>query len=169
MTSLTELTHRLQRLYTRKFGPDIVQIIMESGKVIVHYTLVKHIVVLLESSPLCIYYSIVPFYTLYFQVNLSSLDPTKAFIQVTHVIPYFTQAELAKRPTKFEQENRLSSFVFETPFTMVGQAHGTVASQCIRKTVLTSKTCVPILLLSLTCSPHSLSVVHCSPIPYLSY
>ena len=33
VTSLTELTHRLQRLYTRKFGPDIVQIIMESGKV----------------------------------------------------------------------------------------------------------------------------------------
>ena len=33
VTSLTELTQRLQRLYTRKFGPDIVQIIMESGKV----------------------------------------------------------------------------------------------------------------------------------------
>ena len=72
-------------------------------------------------------------FLLLFQVNSSSLDPKRAFIQVTHVTPYFTETELAKSPTKFEQENHVSSFVFETPFTIVGQAHGTVSSQCMRR------------------------------------
>lgn len=62
-----------------------------------------------------------------------------AYIQITHVEPYFTPEELETRQTSFERQNRISRFVFETPFTSDGKAHGDVTKQCMRKTILTSK------------------------------
>ena len=42
MTKLGELTLRLQKLYSRKFGnPDIVHIIKESGRVSLSYILIQ--------------------------------------------------------------------------------------------------------------------------------
>ena len=77
------------------------------------------------------------------QVNPSSLDLDHAHIQITYVEPYFTSEELQEQRTKFERENEISRFVFETPFTPDGKAHGQVTRQCMRKTILTS-----------TCSSH---------------
>lgn len=71
---------------------------------------------------------------------MSSLTTDHAYIQITHVEPYFAVAELEERKTKFERENNISRFVFETPFTAAGgKAHGDVTKQCMRKTILTSK------------------------------
>ena len=83
------------------------------------------------------------------QVNPSSLDLDHAHIQITYVEPYFTAEELQERRTKFERENKISRFVFETPFTPDGRAHGQVTRQCMRKTILTS-----------TCSGHSVQWFH---------
>lgn len=60
------------------------------------------------------------------------------YIQVSHVVPYFTANEYAERHTKFEQENQISRFVFETPFTATGKAQGNIVDQWIKKTILTS-------------------------------
>lgn len=70
---------------------------------------------------------------------MTSLDPDRAYIQVTHVTPYFTEDEMNERETQFERENQLKCFYYETPFTKDGKSHGTVDSQWMRKTFLTSK------------------------------
>ena len=72
------------------------------------------------------------------QVDVDQLHPGKMYIQISHVVPYFTAEELAERYTKFEQENHLSRFVYETPFTTTGKAHGSVVDQWIKRTILTS-------------------------------
>ncbi len=73
------------------------------------------------------------------QVNPSSLDLDHAHIQITHVEPFFSAKELEERRTKFERGNRISRFVFETPYTKDGRTHGDVTKHCMRKTILTSK------------------------------
>ena len=71
---------------------------------------------------------------------MSSLDLEQAHIQITHVQPYFDEAELKERKTKFERENKISRFIFETPFMSDGgKGHGDVSKQCMRKTILTSE------------------------------
>ena len=73
------------------------------------------------------------------QVKLEQLDPDLAYIQITHVVPYFDEKELSERPTKFEREDRISKFIFETPFNTAGKSHGPIANQWMRKTILTSE------------------------------
>ena len=73
---------------------------------------------------------------------MTSLNADHAYIQITHVEPYFTAKELEERKTKFERENQISRFVFETPFTADGKQRGDVTKQCMRKTILTSKGCM---------------------------
>jgi len=51
---------------------------------------------------------------------------------------YFTVEGLQESKTEFEWENKISWFVFETPFTPDGKQHGEVTRQCMRKTILTS-------------------------------
>ena len=94
------------------------------------------------------HHPLIPSHT-YSQVNPSSLELDHAHIQITYVEPYFTSEELQERRTKFERENKISRFVFETPFTPDGRAHGQVTRQCMRKTILTS-----------TCSGHSVQWLH---------
>ena len=72
-------------------------------------------------------------------MNTSALDLEHAYIQITHVEPFFTAKELEERKTKFERENNISKFVFETPFTQDGKTHGDVTTQCMKKTILTSE------------------------------
>ena len=72
-------------------------------------------------------------------VNVASLDASLAYIQLTHVKPYFEAKELEERLTDFERNNNIKRFVFETPFTRTGKAHGEVHEQWKRKTIVTSK------------------------------
>lgn len=73
------------------------------------------------------------------QVDASTLDPKLAYIQVTHVTPYFCKDELEIRQTEFEQNHDVDTFMFETPFTPNGGARGSVEEQWKRRTVLTSE------------------------------
>ncbi|KAL1443839.1 hypothetical protein MTO96_030159, partial [Rhipicephalus appendiculatus] len=78
------------------------------------------------------------------QVNPSDLDPKYAYIQVTHVVPYFSEMELLQRQTEFERHNIISEFMYETPFTLDGsKARGAPDEQCKRRTILTTSYCFP--------------------------
>lgn len=61
-----------------------------------------------------------------------------AYIQVTHVTPYFDEKELLDRQTDFERSNNIRRFMFETPFTKSGKAHGEIEEQWRRRTIITS-------------------------------
>lgn len=74
-----------------------------------------------------------------FQVNPAELDQKFAYIQVTHVTPYFEEKELQKRITEFERNNNIKRFMFETPFTKAGKARGEIHEQFKRRTILISK------------------------------
>ncbi|CAN7998429.1 unnamed protein product, partial [Ixodes pacificus] len=104
VTSLPEISERLHRMFSEKFGKESVKIIMDSN-----------------------------------QVNPDDLDPKYAYVQVTHVVPYFTEMEFVQRQTEFERHNNISEFMFETPFTLDGtKARGSPDEQCKRRTILTS-------------------------------
>ncbi|XP_053694976.1 dedicator of cytokinesis protein 7 [Sabethes cyaneus] len=71
-------------------------------------------------------------------VDIKSLDPEKAYIQITYVEPYFETYELRYRETYFERNFNIKRFIFATPFTKSGKAHGELHEQCKRKTILTT-------------------------------
>ncbi|XP_065358004.1 dedicator of cytokinesis protein 7 isoform X2 [Calliphora vicina] len=71
-------------------------------------------------------------------VDVNSLDPDKAYIQITYVEPYFENYELRHRETYFERNFNIKRFIFATPFTKSGKAHGDLHEQCKRKTILTT-------------------------------
>ncbi|XP_055386415.1 dedicator of cytokinesis protein 7 [Condylostylus longicornis] len=71
-------------------------------------------------------------------VDVNSLDPEKAYIQITYVEPYFETWELRHRETYFERNFNIKRFIFATPFTKSGKAHGELHEQCKRKTILTT-------------------------------
>ncbi|KAL7303214.1 hypothetical protein TKK_0004415 [Trichogramma kaykai] len=78
-------------------------------------------------------------------VDLSTLDETKAYVQITYVEPYFEPWELRHRPTVFQKNFTINRFIFATPFTPGGKAHGELREQCKRKTILTVETFFPYL------------------------
>lgn len=65
------------------------------------------------------------------------MDSKYAYIQVTHVIPYFEEKELQERKTDFERAHNIRRFMFEMPFTQSGKRQGGVEEQCKRRTILT--------------------------------
>ncbi|EDW80222.1 uncharacterized protein Dwil_GK21076 [Drosophila willistoni] len=71
-------------------------------------------------------------------VDVNSLDPEKAYIQITYVEPYFETYEMRNRETYFERNFNIQRFIFATPFTKTGKAHGELPEQCKRKTILTT-------------------------------
>ncbi|KAJ8916213.1 hypothetical protein NQ315_016352 [Exocentrus adspersus] len=71
-------------------------------------------------------------------VNQSDLDSKFAYIQVTHVTPYFEKGELEERQTEFEQNHDINCFMYETPFTKDGKARGAPEEQWKRRTILTT-------------------------------
>ncbi|XP_055683113.1 dedicator of cytokinesis protein 9 isoform X1 [Lutzomyia longipalpis] len=79
-------------------------------------------------------------------VDANELDPKMAYIQVTHVIPYFCKDELDDRQNEFEQNHDVDSFMYETPFTKNGSARGNVEDQWKRRTVLTTQYSFPYVL-----------------------
>lgn len=95
----------------------------------------------------------------------NTLDPEKAYIQITYVEPFFETYEMRHRETYFERNFNISKrllrmimymlcrverklmyifgfllerFIFATPFTKSGKAHGELHEQCKRKTILTT-------------------------------
>ncbi|XP_042312819.1 dedicator of cytokinesis protein 9 isoform X5 [Sceloporus undulatus] len=108
LTPLSEISQRLQKLYSDKFGSENVRMIQDSGK-----------------------------------VNPKDLDSKYAYIQVTHVVPYFEEKELQERKTEFERNHNIRRFMFEMPFTQLGKRRGGVEEQCKRRTVLTAIHCFP--------------------------
>ncbi|XP_063962450.1 dedicator of cytokinesis protein 7-like isoform X1 [Lytechinus pictus] len=76
-------------------------------------------------------------------VDQSKLDPLQAYIQVTYVEPYFDYYEILQRPTLFSRNYNLKRFMFATPFTKEGRAHGELKDQCKRKTILTTQHTFP--------------------------
>lgn len=103
ITSLAEISERLQQQYKDKFGADAVRIVMDSAV-----------------------------------VDVTQLDPKLAYLQITHVTPYFCKDELEERQNDFEQNHDVDTFMFETPFTRNGGARGNVEDQWKRRTILTS-------------------------------
>ncbi|XP_053868319.1 dedicator of cytokinesis protein 6 isoform X1 [Malaclemys terrapin pileata] len=76
-------------------------------------------------------------------VDKAKLDPNKAYIQLTYVEPFFDTYELKERVTYFEKNYGLRSFLFCTPFTRDGRAHGDLHEQHKRKTLLTTSHAFP--------------------------
>ncbi|XP_075056037.1 dedicator of cytokinesis protein 9 isoform X4 [Mixophyes fleayi] len=108
LTLLSEISQRLLKLYSDKFGAENVKMIQNSGK-----------------------------------VNPKDLDSKYAYIQVTHVMPYFEDKELQERKTEFEKSHNIRRFVFEMPFTLSGKRQGDVEEQWKRRTILTAIHCFP--------------------------
>lgn len=108
LTSLSEISDRLKKLYSDKFGHEVVKIIMDSAP-----------------------------------INANALDSKYAYIQVTHVIPYFEKSELEDRQTEFEQSHDINTFMFETPFTKDGRVRGSPEEQWKRRTILTTQYSFP--------------------------
>ncbi|XP_067624519.1 dedicator of cytokinesis protein 9 isoform X2 [Eurosta solidaginis] len=79
-------------------------------------------------------------------VNPNTLDPKLAYIQVTHVIPFFSKEELDQRLNEFEQNHDVDTFMYETPFTKSGTARGSVEEQWKRKTVIKTNYSFPYVL-----------------------
>ncbi|XP_076870999.1 dedicator of cytokinesis protein 7 isoform X27 [Brachyhypopomus gauderio] len=76
-------------------------------------------------------------------VDKCKLDPNKAFIQITYVEPYFDTYEMKDRITYFDKNYNLRRFVYCTPFTLDGRAHGDLHEQFKRKTILTTSHAFP--------------------------
>lgn len=79
------------------------------------------------------------------QVDAKALQPGRAFIQITYVNPHLEEFELKRRVTYFERNHDIRNFMFETPFTIDGKAHGGIDSQLVRKTYLTVEKSFPYL------------------------
>lgn len=67
----------------------------------------------------------------------------QAFIQITYVEPYFDTYEMKDRITYFDKNYNLRRFVYCTPFTLDGRAHGDLQEQFKRKTILTTSHAFP--------------------------
>ncbi|KAH0628616.1 hypothetical protein JD844_009975 [Phrynosoma platyrhinos] len=76
-------------------------------------------------------------------VDKAKLDPNKAYIQLTYVEPFFDTYELKDRVTYFDKNYNLRTFMFCTPFTLDGRAHGDLHEQFKRKTLLTTSHAFP--------------------------
>uniref|UniRef100_A0A8C1PS40 Dedicator of cytokinesis 6 n=1 Tax=Cyprinus carpio TaxID=7962 RepID=A0A8C1PS40_CYPCA len=76
-------------------------------------------------------------------VDKNKLDPNKAYLQITYVEPFFDTYELKERITYFDKNYNLRTFMYCTPFTLDGRAHGDLHEQYKRKTILTTSHAFP--------------------------
>lgn len=67
----------------------------------------------------------------------------QAYIQITYVEPHFDTYELKDRVTYFDRNYGLRTFLFCTPFTPDGRAHGELHEQHKRKTLLSTDHAFP--------------------------
>ncbi|CAJ0919907.1 unnamed protein product, partial [Mesorhabditis belari] len=68
---------------------------------------------------------------------------SKAYLQITYVEPYFEKWEKRRRPTHYERSHNVKRFIFATPFTRDGKAHGDLKDQYKRRTILTTQNAFP--------------------------
>uniref|UniRef100_A0A672GK90 Dedicator of cytokinesis 6 n=1 Tax=Salarias fasciatus TaxID=181472 RepID=A0A672GK90_SALFA len=76
-------------------------------------------------------------------VDKTKLDPNKAYLQITYVEPFFDTYEMKERITYFDKNYNLRTFMYCTPFTLDGRAHGDLHEQYKRKTILTTSHAFP--------------------------
>uniref|UniRef100_A0A8C9XPH0 Dedicator of cytokinesis 6 n=1 Tax=Sander lucioperca TaxID=283035 RepID=A0A8C9XPH0_SANLU len=76
-------------------------------------------------------------------VDKNKLDPNKAYLQITYVEPFFDTYELKERITYFDKNYNLRTFMYCTPFTLDGRAHGDLNEQYKRKSILTTSHAFP--------------------------
>uniref|UniRef100_A0A665V450 Dedicator of cytokinesis 6 n=1 Tax=Echeneis naucrates TaxID=173247 RepID=A0A665V450_ECHNA len=76
-------------------------------------------------------------------VDKHKLDANKAYLQITYVEPHFDTYELKERITYFDKNYNLRTFMYCTPFTLDGRAHGDLCEQYKRKTILTTSHAFP--------------------------
>lgn len=77
-------------------------------------------------------------------MGTSHLSPMpQAYIQITYVEPHFDTYELKDRVTYFDRNYGLRTFLFCTPFTPDGRAHGELHEQHKRKTLLSTDHAFP--------------------------
>ncbi|KAM6957051.1 dedicator of cytokinesis protein 7 [Aplochiton taeniatus] len=76
-------------------------------------------------------------------VDRNKLDPNKAYLQITYVEAFFDTYELKERITYFDKNYNLRTFMYCTPFTLDGRAHGDLHEQYKRKTILTTSHAFP--------------------------
>ncbi|KAF7669881.1 hypothetical protein LDENG_00100590 [Lucifuga dentata] len=76
-------------------------------------------------------------------VDRQQLNPSKAYIQITYVEPYFDDYEMKDRLTNFEKNFNLRRFMYTTPFTKSGRPRGELNEQYKRKTILTTMHAFP--------------------------
>ncbi|XP_065315700.1 dedicator of cytokinesis protein 6-like [Gordionus sp. m RMFG-2023] len=114
VTKLSEITDRLLSFYGAKFGG--------SG-----FNQVDIVECIKDSN----------------RVDISTLDPAKACLQITYVEPYFDVSEQLVRKTAFERCYNVRRFVYATPFTLDGRSHGRLQEQYKRKTILTTQRSFP--------------------------
>uniref|UniRef100_A0A671PM88 Dedicator of cytokinesis protein 8-like n=1 Tax=Sinocyclocheilus anshuiensis TaxID=1608454 RepID=A0A671PM88_9TELE len=76
-------------------------------------------------------------------VDRKKLNPSKAYIQITFVEPYFDDYEMKDRLTNFEKNFNLRRFMYTTPFTKSGRPRGELNEQYKRKTILTTMHAFP--------------------------
>lgn len=134
---MSEISQRLLKLYSDKFGQENVKMIQDSGRVrLFALTLTADLYV---NQNIC---SCVLTVDGFLQINPKDLDSKYAYIQVTHVTPYLEEKELVDRKTDFEKSHNIRRFVFEMPFTVSGKKQGGVEEQCKRRTILTSTSAI---------------------------
>lgn len=78
-------------------------------------------------------------------VDPKKLDQNKAYLQITYIEPYFDAWELRRRTSYFYLNYGLSRFVYATPFTKDGRAHGSLEHQYKKRTILSTKHSFPYL------------------------
>lgn len=79
--------------------------------------------------------------------DVTKLDPSACFIQITKVEPYVDPEEEAERKTFVKQKTSLRKFVIVTPFSSKGKAQtDDLADQYTKKTILVVKGSFPFML-----------------------
>ena len=72
-------------------------------------------------------------------VDVSTLKEDVLYIQITHVKPY-------REGSQFDKNFKINNFMFSTPFTKNGKAHGGVDQQYLRKYLVTTEKSFPYLV-----------------------
>ncbi|KAH7727015.1 Dock6 protein [Aphelenchoides avenae] len=78
-------------------------------------------------------------------VDVRRLKPDKAYLQITYVEPYLEVWEKRRRSTHLQRNYKVNRFIYSTPFTKDGKAHGDLKDQYKRKTVLCTQHSFPYL------------------------
>uniref|UniRef100_A0A673WPE3 Dedicator of cytokinesis 6 n=1 Tax=Salmo trutta TaxID=8032 RepID=A0A673WPE3_SALTR len=75
--------------------------------------------------------------------HMCCMSACQAYLQITYVEPFFDTYELKERITYFDKNYNLRTFMYCTPFTLDGRAHGDLHEQYKRKSILTTSHAFP--------------------------